>query len=151
MSKRKMLQKKAEDQTEVKVKLKQQEQEEQQRKQNNMLKSLKIFLSIFVIFTVIGISSPIMAEDNVAVTEPVKTESTLPLKQPYSRKALAMKFIMAMIGVGASSVIIYVGLSVYNRFIYGTSKPKHVKTEDDNFKTPNNMKDALDIFLKKTK
>lgn len=116
-----------------------------------MIKSLKIFLAIFVMLTVIGTVNPTMAEDTNYTAEQVPTETQIPSRQPYSRKALAMKFVLAMLGVGASSVIIYVGLSIYNRFIYGTPAVKQQKTEDESFKTPNNMKDALDIFLKKTK
>lgn len=99
----------------------------------------------------LGISSPILAEDIPNTSSKQSTELKIPVRQPISRKQLAMKFLMAMLGVGASSVIIYVGLSVYNRFIYGSTNTVTKKTEDDELKTPNNMKDALSIFLKKTK
>ena len=100
----------------------------------------------------IALSLPVMAEIEaieVPFENAMKTE--LQSRARFGKKALAMKFLMAMMGVAASSVIIYVGLTVYNRFIYGTPRQRKIKTEDEEYKTPNNMKDALEIFLKKTK
>lgn len=75
-------------------------------------------------------------------------------KIPMSKKELILKFMIAMLCVVASSVIIYVGLSLYNKFMYGTAtryKEDDYTEEDENYKTPANMKEALNIFLKKTK
>ena len=110
-----------------------------------------VIASIFIIGALF-VSAPVLAENQQTnLIQEQKTSTTVPLKRPVGRKKLAMKFIMAMMGVAASSVIIYVALSVYNRFIYGSPKAPQPKTRDDEFKTPTNMKDALDIFLKKTK
>ena len=112
--------------------------------------SLKTLLSVLMIS--VALSLPVMAgveAIEVPFENAMKTEYKT--KVGIGRRALAMKFLMAMLGVGASSVIIYVGLSVYNRFIYGTPRKKQFRTEDEDYKTPNNMKDALEIFLKKTK
>lgn len=115
-----------------------------------MKKILKLYL--ITLITSITLLSPAFAQQDITSIPFKNTVKTkLQSKIPIGRKALAMKFIIAMLGVGASSVIIYVGLSVYNRFIYGTPTQKRKITEDEEYKTPNNMKDALTVFLKKTK
>ena len=110
----------------------------------------KILASLFILGALCH-SAPVLAEDTQSDSVQTQAATTIPVKRPVSKKQLAMKFAMAMMGVAASSVIIYVMLTVYNRFIYGTPKAPQEKTQDEEFKTPTNMKDALDIFLKKTK
>ena len=56
-----------------------------------------------------------------------------------------------MVGVATSSIIIYVLLSLYNKYFYGNSKTSASNEVDEEFKTPTNLKDAVNIFLKKTK
>lgn len=110
-------------------------------------------ISIVMLASLMLVITPVSAE-NISATDAVNNlpvDTPLETKQPMSKRELAMKFIIAMLAVGASSVMIYVLLSVYNRFIYGTAKVPEKKSEDDEYKTPNNMKDALDIFYKKTK
>ncbi|MBO6273303.1 hypothetical protein J6O48_11065 [bacterium] len=111
-------------------------------------KTLKI--NIVIIALVVAMGLPVLAEGTPpnSVTE-AKTE--LQTKQPIGRKALAMKFIMAMVGVGVSSILIYVLLACYNKFVYGSTVRYEQAEEDIDFKTPTNMKDAINIFLKKTK
>ncbi len=116
-----------------------------------MNKKFKNILASLFVIGALFISAPVLAEDIPTNVVQEQKTSTVPLRQPISRKKLAMKFIMAMMGVAASSVIIYVSLTIYNRFIYGTPKAPQPKTQDEEFKTPTNMKDALSIFLKKTK
>lgn len=112
-----------------------------------VLKSYFVFLFILLSLTF----GSVCMNDTTSVYANVQETNGIQTKVPIGRKALAMKFLLAMLGVGASSVVIYVGLSVYNRFIYGTVKPKLPKGEDESYKTPNNMKDAIEIFLRKTK
>jgi len=117
----------------------------------NKLKKLLI-IGIFCVFSFCSITSVPVLADSPNTSDIVQTvEKQIPLKAPIGRKQLAKKFILAMMGVAVSSVLIYVLLSIYNRFLYGNPNKKALKTEDDDFKTPNNLKDALDIFLKKTK
>ena len=79
----------------------------------------------------------------------IKTEFAT--KAPFGKREMAMKFLLAMLGVATSSVVIYVMLSLYNRFIYRGSGEVVVNEDDNDFKTPTNMKEAINIFLKKTK
>lgn len=116
-----------------------------------MKMNIRKVLAYWFIAGALTFSVPAFAEDaqSNAVQKPVA--ASIPVKRPTGKKQLAMKFVMAMMGVAASSVIIYVMLTVYNRFIYGTPKAPQPKSQDEEFKTPTNMKDALEIFLKKTK
>ena len=73
-------------------------------------------------------------------------------KEPVSKKKIAYKFLMAMLGVATSSIVIYVGLSVYNK-IFKESSDTIVGLNSLNNSPPkscNNFKDAINIFLEKT-
>ncbi len=75
-----------------------------------------------------------------------------PYKQPISKRRIAKKFLAAMFGVIASSVLIYVGLSVYNRIREGYSGTRNmtVQNNDSSLETPDNLTDAIKTFLDKT-
>lgn len=89
------------------------------------------------------------ADINSSSVDRIKTEFAT--KAPFGKREMAMKFILAMVGVATSSVVIYVMLSLYNRFIYKGANDVVINEDDNDFKTPTNMKDAINIFLKKTK
>jgi len=116
------------------------------------MKQIKNKLFLVIMIMILGIGIPSFAEGNqpTPANNPVMKYAT---KIPMGRKQLAMKFLLAMFGVGVSSVVIFVGLSIYNKLMYGTTQNRknNASTEDDNYKTPSNMKEALDIFLNKTK
>ena len=75
-----------------------------------------------------------------------------PYKQPISKRRIAKKFLAAMFGVIASSVLIYVGLSVYNRIREGYSGSRNmtIQNNDSSLETPDNLTDAIKTFLDKT-
>ena len=114
---------------------------------------LKKYLIIFIMVISLGFITPVCAENQPSDSVQNKPAYEFETKVPIGRKQLAIKFIMVMLGVGVSSVMIYVLLTGYNKLVYGgtAGNKKNIVSEDDNFKTPNNMKDALGIFLKKTK
>ena len=115
---------------------------------------MKNKFKIFLLALVMSISFALSTGDAYADTTAPKNDTAkieFATKAPFGKRQLAMKFIMAMLGVAASSVIIYVGLSVYNKLMYGSSHRLVINDDDDDFKTPTNMKDAINIFLKKTK
>jgi len=119
------------------------------------MKKISIKKCIFMTFLAIaiGYSAPTFADEPQTPAVSQKPAYEYPTKKPISRRTLAKKFIKAMLCVGASSVIIYIMLSMYNKVMYGSSGQYKASdlAEDNSYKTPNNMKDALDIFLKKTK
>ncbi len=60
-----------------------------------------------------------------------------------------VKFGLAMAGVVVSSVIIFLGLTIYNKFFVKTYK---VASNDFNIlKTPKNTEDAIKFFIHKNK
>ena len=75
-----------------------------------------------------------------------------PYKQPTSKKQTAQKFLMAMLGVAASSALIYVLLTLYNKIRYTLSVPnKENSYEEPSLETPKTIEGAVRIFLDKTK
>ena len=104
----------------------------------------------FAVLTPIPANATALPTPTQAV-EKVKALSDFATKQPIGKRQIAMKFLLAMLGVATSSVVIFVLLSLYNKFFYGGGTTKIINEEDIDFKTPTNMKDAINIFLKKTK
>lgn len=116
----------------------------------------KIKQFILSIFVIIALTCATSAQVNADVTQSVPQDSVqtpiqFQTKQPIGKRQIAMKFILAMVGVATSSIVIYVLLSLYNKFIYGNGKSSVVNEVDNEFKTPTNLRDAVNIFLKKTK
>lgn len=135
-----------------------------------MNKKIKSYLLIIMAIMTFASAIPAFAEGEAANPTPpasaqatavqptantVQTQPSVPAdiqtKQPISKRQLAMKFLIAMLGVGLSSVIIFVLLSSYNKFVYGSYTRVEPSEEDNSYKTPTNMKDAINTFLKKTK
>ena len=73
-----------------------------------------------------------------------------PFKEPVSKQQIIFKFLYAMGGVAVSSIILFVGLSAYNKV---RNKLIKIPTNDyaNTFNSPNNLKDAVNIYLEKTK
>ncbi len=102
----------------------------------------------------------ISQEMPVEQSENAKVEESLPqipegitYKQPVSRKQMAKKFLLAMAGVGISSILLFVILTLYNkvREIMGISGGDIPADEDNSLATPDNLGDAVKTFLDKTK
>lgn len=60
-----------------------------------------------------------------------------------------VKFAFAMGGVVISSLVIFLGLTVYNRFF--VKNPQYAASEDDILRTPKTVDDAVIFFLKKNR
>ncbi len=86
-----------------------------------------------------------VSEDSV-----LKEEEPAPYKQPVSKKKIAKKFLMAMLGVAGSSFIIYFGLTLYNKY---REVAKVVKNEhgENSLETPDNLESAIKTFIDKTR
>ena len=115
----------------------------------NVLKKC-VIISLLLMFVSVGAG---YCDTNQELNSITRITKKLDLRKPTPKRKLALKFIMAMLGVGASSVAIFVMLSLYNKLMYGAIKPnkRNVSDEDNDFRTSTNMKEALNIFLKKTK
>ena len=64
-------------------------------------------------------------------------------------KQTAMKFLIAMGGVALSSLIIFGGLTLYNKFFADRNGRKFSK--EDTLATPNTIEDSVTFFIKKNK
>lgn len=77
-------------------------------------------------------------------------ESKIIYKEPVSIRHTAKKFLFAMFGVALSSIILFVMLTVYNKI-----RNKVISDPSQDYKntliSPNNLRDAINIFLEKTK
>ena len=96
------------------------------------------------------INSEDLSSEEASMTEAFSENQDIPYKQPISKKKLVKKFLLAMLAVGASSLILYFGLSVYNRIREGL--PVQIKTSkgDSTLSAPDDFSDAVKTFLEKT-
>ncbi len=62
----------------------------------------------------------------------------------------AVKFILAMTGVAVSSLVIYLGLTIYNKF-FANKSTTNIYTGEMSLKTPKTVKDAIAFFIQKNK
>lgn len=114
-----------------------------------MKNRIKLLVSVLAICISIAFcGGDAYADISTQSVSKIKTEFAT--KAPFGKRDMAMKFVLAMLGVAASSVVIYVMLSLYNKFMYRGSDVV-INENDNEFKTPTNMKEAINIFLKKTK
>lgn len=60
----------------------------------------------------------------------------------------ASKFLLAMGGVVLSSIIIFVGLTVYNKFFVNVNKHS---VEEEILKTPKNIDEAVKFFIQRNR
>ena len=60
-----------------------------------------------------------------------------------------IKFGLAMGGVALSSIIIFVGLTIYNKFFFFFARPNSL--EEEILKTPKTTEDAIKFFINKNK
>lgn len=122
---------------------------------------------ILMIVLAMMLISPVFAEintgeDMVPITENAVQEKsvqqelpkldTIPYKQPVSKRKVAKKFLMAMGGVVLSSILLFLILTLYNRIRSGVIATKQeIQTCKTSLVTPEDLIDAIKIFLEKTK
>ena len=111
-----------------------------------MKNKLKLLL-ISIVFAVAFLSVPLQLPSNAEMDNHLEKDLAAMTKEPVSKKKMAYKFLMAMVGVATSSIVIYVGLSAYNRLF---------KSEASSVVGLNSLrahiifKGPLNIFLTKT-
>ena len=89
-------------------------------------------------------------EKGVLEESPTQIEESQ-FKQPISKRKLAKKFLVGMGAVLASSLLLFFGLTIYNRI--RESFMNKVKTPEGevSLQTPDDLKNAVKTFLDKTK
>ena len=89
------------------------------------------------------------AEDTML---PAQIPATNDLKQPISKKQLAIKFIIAMLCVAGCSIFLYLSLSVYNRIREGFAQDETPLTENEEpLDSPQDLTEAVKTFVDKTR
>ncbi len=96
-------------------------------------------------------SSQTIDEDNDYTENISQVNSSIPHKQPISKRKLVKKFLVAMILVGISFFVIYFILTAYQKV--GKSVPPQIKISDGEnpLTTPKDFESAVKTFLEKTK
>ena len=89
-------------------------------------------------------------EQPLTVSQLEEDADSIEYKQPVSKRRIAKKFLAAMGGVAVSSFSIFFLLSIYNRI---RSRYTDIKTPEGevSLETPDNLTDAVKIFLDKTR
>ncbi len=124
---------------------------------------------LFSIVLIMMLSLPVsvwavddIAENNNAQAEVVNTldddienidvnnDSEFDYKEPVGTKKIVKKFLAAMGGVAASSILICFGLTLYNRVRENFVRQGSIQANDTSLETPDNIEDAVRTFLDKT-
>ncbi len=94
----------------------------------------------------------VQTDDEDLIQEEMPEAMKTQLKQPVSKRKVAKKFLLAMLGVGASSFFIYFGLTLYNKFRDGVlTVNNNVSSEEDtSLDTPSDLSEAVKTFIDKT-
>ena len=97
-----------------------------------------------------GIEKILTSEEEEKLTTPPSQIDTQ-YKQPISKRKIAKKFLAAMGGVVASSITLFVMLTLYNKI--RDRVKNRVKTPDGevSLQTPEDIKNAIKTFLEITK
>ena len=132
--------------------------------------------SIFILALSIMLSMPVFATEGIVpdvVPETIETEQAVLTenndnqdltvidtdvknktiyKEPVSKRKMAKKFLKAMLAVVASSLIIFIGLSLYNRLrdSFSTQAALTSGPNETDLETPEDMDEALRSFMDKT-
>lgn len=110
------------------------------------------------------IAEPATAEANETIgqldedtiqPEAVQQAPVVPHKEPISKRKLVKMFLKAMIAVGISCVVLYVGLSAYNKVRTTISGNPAISNKGSDSETtlssPTDFESAIKKFLEKTK
>lgn len=86
------------------------------------------------------------------INEELPVLDTIPHKQPTSKKKIAKEFILAMAGVGISSILLFLILTIYNKVRENLLQAqKEIPPQNEtSLVTPDNLNDAVKTFLEKT-
>ncbi len=106
-----------------------------------------------MILTMLSLPVQVQAVDDVEPVDAMQEEVVTPItpyKQPVSKRKIAKKFLLAMGGVAASSCIIFLLLTLYNKvresFVDGAKTPEG----EVSLETPDDLQGAVRAFLDKT-
>ena len=95
--------------------------------------------------------NPQLLDDDYSAAAESLEQPDNPYKQPISKRKIVKKFLFAMFGVIASSLILYFGLTLYNRIREGFSNRVKTPEGETPLQSPADLEGAVKTFLDKTK
>lgn len=111
---------------------------------------LKKFSLILILGLIIVLSANAgICTEDIAQHVPAAV-NTIPTKENAGISLTMTKFIITMAGVVLSSVVIWLGLTVYNKF-FVKNQFKQASIEDDTMNTPKTIEEAVTFFIKKNR
>ena len=87
--------------------------------------------------------------DEIAQHVPASA-GAIPAKAPAGLSNTMIKFIITMFGVVLSSVVIWLGLTIYNKF-FVKNRLKNRELPEDTLNTPKTIEEAVTFFIKKNR
>ncbi len=114
------------------------------------MKNKKLIFAGLLVLTVMVVIS---ANAGICVDSVAQHTPALPAGTPVKNDAFQdtlVKFAITMAGVVLSCVLIWGGLTIYNRFFVKTST-RRISPDDDILKTPKTIEEAVTFFIKKNK
>lgn len=92
-------------------------------------------------------NSSVQKETDTAVSEELPSK----FKEPVSKKALAKKFIIAMLCVAGTSIFLYGSLSIYNKLKESLFLQANLPPEGETpLASPSDLSEAVKTFVDKT-
>lgn len=114
-----------------------------------MKKSNLIYITLILTVVLILTANTGLCVDEIAQHVPSAVEQ-VPVKTQNPLSGIMTKFILTMAGVILSSIVIWGGLSIYNRFFVPAGKDINPLEEED-LNTPKTIEDAVTFFIKRNK
>ena len=119
-------------------------------KKNNLILGALGLLGILILSANTG-----LCVEEIAQHVPAAASSQIPQQTPAAANAglkpAIIKFIITMFGVAASSVVIWGGLTIYNKFFVMHKDNQMLSPEDEPIGTPKTVEDAVVFFIKRKK
>ncbi len=120
-------------------------------KKNNLILGALVLLGILILSANTGLCVEEIAQHVPAAVTQNAAQTAAQTTAPTELKATIIKFIITMIGVIASSLVIWGGLTVYNKFFVMKKENLLPKQEGEDLGTPKTVEDAVVFFIKRNK
>ena len=120
-------------------------------KKNNLILGALVLLGILILSAATGLCVEEIAQHVPAAVTQNAAQTAAQTTAPTELKATIIKFIITMIGVIASSLVIWGGLTVYNKFFVMKKENLLPKPEGEDLGTPKTVEDAVVFFIKRNK
>ena len=97
------------------------------------------------------IDDPILSETDTNTNDEQLSKKSVLSEDSVSLKKTIKKFLYAMLGVTISSLLLFLGLTIYNRIRVKIAMPFKISDDKSVLSSPANLDDAVRTFLDVTK